>query len=73
MTTETQTDPQWYFAFRQIVPHPPGHWVPCGPYSSYEETKMEREKSKAFDAEVSVPFVANNIEDARKKCSTENF
>lgn len=59
-----ENNPYW-FGFRQLSP--PGTAVPCGPYRSYEETKKERERMKAWDAAVSVPFTAATQEDARTR------
>ena len=53
-----------WFGFRQTHPRPPGQVIACGPYRSWEEAKREREKAKASDAEVSVPFVAASKEEA---------
>ncbi|RVD58848.1 hypothetical protein EN866_19590 [Mesorhizobium sp. M2D.F.Ca.ET.223.01.1.1] len=57
-------DIKWYFKFRQIRPRPPGQWVLCGPYETLEKAKAERANSKAWDAEVSVPFGASSREEA---------
>jgi len=35
---------KYWFGFRQIIPQPPGKWVICGPYSSYEKAMKEREQ-----------------------------
>lgn len=55
---------KWWFKFRQIIPRPPGGWVVCGPYSTYEEAKRARESAKAYDAEVTVPFSAASKDEA---------
>ena len=58
---------KYWFGFRQIFPEPPGQWIVCGPYSSYEEAMKEREKSKAWDCEVTAVFSANDEREAQKK------
>ena len=55
---------KFWFGFRQTSPKPPGQAIVCGPYSSYEEAKNEREKSKTWDCEVSIPFSADSKEEA---------
>jgi hypothetical protein len=60
-------DHQYYFKFRQIIPRPPGSWVVCGPYNTYDEAKRARETAKAWDAEVSIPFSASSKEEAEKR------
>jgi hypothetical protein len=55
----------FYFGFRQT--HPNGSWVLCGTYKNFEEAKNERERSKAIDAEVTIPFFALSKEDAKKE------
>jgi hypothetical protein len=57
---------KYWFGFRQTYPTPPGSVVVCGPYDSYEEAKIEREKAKAWDCSVSIPFTANSKEEAFK-------
>jgi hypothetical protein len=54
----------WYFAFRQTSPTPPGQWIACGPYDSYEQASEERRRAKNWDCEVSVPFSAASKEEA---------
>ncbi len=44
-----------------------GKVIVCGPYSSNDEVKLEREKSKAWDCEVSVPFIASTKEEAEER------
>jgi hypothetical protein len=56
----------WYFAFRQTSPKPPGQWIACGPYNSYEKASEERSQSKAWDCEVSVPYAAASKEEAEE-------
>jgi hypothetical protein len=58
---------KYWFGFRQTHPQPPGRAVACGPYNSYEEAKLEREKAKAWDCSVSVPFTAMTKEEAEEK------
>lgn len=59
---------QYYFCFRQTHPRPAGRWVCKGPYKSYDEAIMERERSKAYDAEVGTPFLAATNADAQVRC-----
>jgi len=61
------SDVKYWFGFRQTIPRPPGQAIACGPYSTYEEAKIEREKAKAWDCEVSIPYSAETKEDAEKK------
>lgn len=59
---------KYWFGFRQIIPQPPGKWVICGPYSSYEKAMKEREQeNKAQDAEVTEVFIANDEKEAKKR------
>jgi len=58
---------KWWFGFRQTTPKPPGQAIACGPYESYEKAKDERERSKAWDCEVSVPYSASSQEEAEGK------
>lgn len=57
----------YWFGFRQTVPKPPGKAVACGPYKTWSDAKREREKAKAPDCDVSVPFTASSKEEAEKK------
>ncbi len=57
-----------YFCFRQTHPRPAGRWVCKGPYKSYDEAIFEREKAKAWDAEVGTPFVASDNMEAQARC-----
>ncbi len=45
---------KWWYWFRQTIPQPPGSWVLIGLFDSYEEATFRRERSKAWDAELSV-------------------
>ena len=58
---------KWWFGFRQTTPKPPGQAIARGPYESYEKAKDERERSKAWDCEVSVPYSASSQEEAEGK------
>lgn len=58
------TTQKYWFGFRQTTPHPPGQVIACGPYTSYEQAKLERERSKAWDCEVSIPFTATTPQEA---------
>jgi hypothetical protein len=57
-------DIRWYFAFRQTVPRPPGKWIACGPYDSYQQALDERRRTKQWDCEVSIPYSAASKKDA---------
>jgi len=58
---------KYWFGFRQVIPKPPGKWILCGPYS-YEEAIKEREKeNKAWDAEVTEVFFANDEKEAQER------
>jgi len=52
----------YWFGFKQTTPL--GQAIACGPYSSYEQAKAERERAKAWDCDVSTPFVAQTKEEA---------
>ena len=57
----------FWFKFRQVIPRPPGNWVLCGPYRSYDEAKQKRQIEKArADAEVSIVFSAASKDDAER-------
>ena len=58
---------KYWFGFRQTYPKPPGKAIACGPYDSYEEAKKERNQSKAWDCNVSVPFIADTKKEAEEK------
>ena len=60
-------DEKWWFGFRQTSPKPPGQAIACGPYESYEKAKAERESSKAWDCEVSIPYSASSKKEAEEK------
>ena len=64
---QEEVEDKYWFGFRQTHPKPPGRAIACGPYKSYEEAKLEREKAKAWDCSVSIPFVAKTKEDADEK------
>lgn len=61
------TDEKWWFGFRQTSPKPPGQAIACGPYESYDKAKAERESSKTWDCEVSIPYSAISKEEAEEK------
>lgn len=61
------TENTYWFGFRQTRPAPPGKAVPCGPYRTREIAKLEREKAKAWDCAVSIPYVALSKEEAEKR------
>lgn len=58
---------KYWYGFRQTHPAPPGRAVACGPYSSWEEAKLHRERAKAWDCSVSIPFAAETKEEADKR------
>lgn len=58
-------DNQYYFKWR--LRNPTGEWVVCGPFGNYDQAKREREKSKAVDVEVTIPFLASSKEEAQKR------
>ena len=58
---------KWWFGFRQTTPKPPGQSIANGPFDSYEQAKSERERSKALDCEVSIPFAATSKGEAEEK------
>jgi hypothetical protein len=61
------SEEKWWFGFRQTSPKPPGQAIACGPYESYEKAKAERQKSKAWDCEVSIPYSADSKDEAEEK------
>lgn len=58
---------KWWFGFRQTSPKPLGQAIACGPYESYKKAKVERQNSKAWDCEVSIPYSASSKEEAEEK------
>lgn len=60
-------DVQFWFGFRQTSPKPPGTAVVCGPYKSLKEASSERDKMRAWDAALSVPFTAKSREEAESR------
>ena len=66
MSTEQQTEWKYYFGFR--VRNPTGSWVVQGPYDTNDQAKAARESAKAWDAQVTVPFVARSKDEALQKC-----
>ena len=59
-------DDKWWFGFRQTSPPPPAQGIPVGPFETYEQALEERQRSKAWDCDVSTPFVAKTKEEALK-------
>lgn len=57
---------KWYYWFRQTTPKPPGGWVLCGPFETYERAKRDRDNSKAWDAELGTSFSVSNEEAGAK-------
>lgn len=66
MSTESAVEQKYYFGFRVL--RPTGRWVVCGPYATNDQAKGERERAKAVDAQVTVPFLASSKEEALTKC-----
>ncbi|MFG1270787.1 hypothetical protein V5F40_22815 [Xanthobacter sp. DSM 14520] len=56
---------QLFFKFRQTSPPPPGKWVTCGPFDTYDQATAERNRSYAWDAEVGPVFSASSLEEAQ--------
>lgn len=61
---------KFFFCFRQVVPRPPGSWIARGPWETYDEAKQEREKAKAWDAEVGNVFSASSKAEADERCAS---
>jgi len=61
------SEEKYWFGFRQTSPSPPGQAIACGPFSSYEQARIERKRAKAWDCEVSIPFQASTKEQADKE------
>ncbi len=51
---------KFYFGFKQTKPAPPGVWVLCGPFDTYDEAMSDRQNSLAWDCELSIPFYATS-------------
>lgn len=58
---------EYWFGFKQTFPKPSGRAIACGPYGTRDEAMKEREKSKAWDCVVSVPFIAYSKDEAEKR------
>lgn len=54
----------YFYKFRQTSPKPPGAWVLCGPFESYEAAKADRQNSKQWDCELTSVFSASSKADA---------
>ncbi|MFZ2958930.1 MAG: hypothetical protein WA705_18735 [Candidatus Ozemobacteraceae bacterium] len=57
----------YWYGFRQTQPPPAGEIAISGPFESYDEAKVNRENSKAWDCQVGIPFSAPTKEDAMKR------
>lgn len=57
---------KYYFGFRVVDPL--GSWVVQGPYDTNDQAKVARESAKAWDAQVTTPFVASSKDEALTKC-----
>lgn len=66
MSTEEADKAKYYFGFRVI--NPAGSWVVQGPYDTNDQAKAAREGAKAWDAHVTVPFLASSKDEALTKC-----
>jgi hypothetical protein len=58
---------KYWFGFRQTSPRPPGQAIACGPYETRDRAMAERQRAKAWDCEVSIPFLAETQEEAEVK------
>jgi hypothetical protein len=54
----------WWFAFRQSMPLPPRMGIAIGPFESHREAVEQRQRSKAWDCDVSEPFQAGSKQEA---------
>lgn len=70
MSAGQADEKKWYYCARDPRGTRPGAWIVNGPYATYEEAMAEREKSKAFGLEVTVPFRAGNRAEAETICDT---
>ena len=61
------SETKWWFAFRQSVPSPPGTGIAIGPFDSHREVVEGRQRTKAWDCDVSEPFQAESKEEAEKR------
>ena len=62
---------KWWFAFRQWVPQPSGTGIAVGPFDSYRKAIEERQRTKAWDCDVSEPFPSGSKEEAEQRaCRT---
>jgi hypothetical protein len=66
MSTEQADELKYYFGFRVI--NPAGSWVVCGPYATNDQAMAARERAKASDAHVTIPFEARSKDEALPKC-----
>lgn len=57
---------RYFYRFRQTHPSPPGSWVSCGPFETYEQAVADRKRSKEWDCELSHVFASATKKDAEK-------
>lgn len=62
----------YYYGFRQTRPAPPGRWVLCGPFDSYDLAMSNRTNSKAWDCDLSVVFGADTRAEAEARIDRQN-
>ena len=58
---------EYYLGFRQTHLQPPGQWVLCGPYKTYEEAENYGKGINAWDSQITVPFLASSEQDAKSR------
>lgn len=56
---------KYYYGFRQTFPRPPGRWVSCGPFDTYDLAMSDRRRSKQWDCELTEVFEAASQQDAQ--------
>ena len=65
----------YWFGFRVVgfEGSNPGRKVLSGPYASYEEAKIAKQKNTASDMENTIIFKSNSQNEAEKVLETETF
>jgi hypothetical protein len=58
---------KYFFKFRQTSTKPPGQWVVCGPFDSYETAMADHQLSRAWDCQLSPVFPAASKHEAEAK------
>lgn len=56
---------EYFFGFRVI--RPVGQPVVCGPFETMEAAKQARNNAKAYDAQVTTPFIATSENEAMQR------